>query len=706
MSGIFLLDWAALAVSLAITMLLVWLALVVFLNSEHRTWGIYLTSGGLLLGAFFFVAHSVLLAQSFNYSNPWLDVWWQIGWIPVILSPFAWYLVVLWYAGFWESTTSALHRRQRFFLYLNSIFTVMLVGLVLFGHPIPSYWESIRLDFTHVPLSVFGIPMIIVILPAYILFCLGLAVDALLRPGPTRRPLADVARSRARPWLLASSLLLVVVSLLVGWVLLHMLLFSRSSIDYNLLVDLSITLAKYDLLIATITGLSILCLGQAIISYEIFTGKALPRQGLRRYYFSAVLLFGGISLFVAGAYTLRFSTIYGLLLVLLITTAYFAILTWRSFLERDWAIRQLRPFVASQRLYDQILLGSSENPATFDAAVPFGALCQNVLDTRKAALIALGPLAPLVPEPLLFMTEPGHAPPDIMQICPQCSAPDVIAVPLDAHAADGYTWAIPLWSERGLIGMLLLGEKAGYGFYTQEEIEVARASGERLVDAQAGVEIIRRLTDLQREQMVAAQVIDRQTRRTLHDEILPALHTSILSLGSTSSGHAETVKPVVQELSTLHRQISTLLRDLPAPFSPDIQRLGLLSALRNLVQEDLSGLFDRTTYHQSDGSEEFAAALPALTIDVLFYASREAIRNAAHHARGDLPLHLNVSILHDSHFQIVIEDNGVGIPFSKGISPNGSGQGLAIHSTLMAVIGGSLTIETKANQYTRVILAI
>jgi signal transduction histidine kinase len=706
MSGIYLLDWAALAVSLAITMLLVWLALVVFLNSEHRTWGIYLTSGGLLLGSSFFVAHSVLLAQTFNYSNPWLDVWWQIGWIPVILSPFAWYLVVLWYTGFWESRTSSLYRRQRFFLYLNSIFTVVLISLVLSGHPIPSYWESIRLNFSHVPLSVLGIPIIILTLPAYILFCLGLAVDALLRPGPTRRPFADIARSRARPWLLASSLLLVMVSLLVGWVLIHMLIFSRTPLDYNRLIDLTITLAKYDLLIAATTGLSILCLGQAIISYEIFTGKALPRQGLRRYYFSAVLLFGGISLFVAGAYTLKFSTIYGLLLVLLVTTAYFAILTWRSFLERDWAIRQLRPFVASQRLYDQILQGSSENPAAFDAAVPFNALCRDVLDTRQAALIALGSLAPLVTEPLHFMTEPGNALPDIMQICPQCSSPDVIAVPLDAHEANGYVWAIPLWSERGLIGMLLLGEKAGRGFYTQEEIEVARASGERLVDAQAGVEIIRRLADLQREQMVAAQVIDRQTRRMLHDEILPALHTSILNLSPASSSHSENVKPVVQELSTLHRQISTLLRELPASYSPDLQRLGLLSALRSLVQEELSGLFDKTTYHQMDDIEEFAAALPARTADVLFYASREAIRNAAHHARGDLPLHLHVSIVSDDGFRIVIEDNGIGIPFFTGMSPNGSGQGLAIHSTLMAVIGGSLTIETKSNQYTRVILSI
>jgi signal transduction histidine kinase len=704
MSGIFLLDWIALAVSLAITMLLVWLSLVVLLNSEYRTWGIYLTSGGLLLGAFFFVAHTVLLAQTDNAANPWLDVWWRIGWLPVILSPFAWYLVVLWYTGFWESQSSSLYRRQHLFLYFNSIVTLVLIGLVLSGYAIPSYWQSIQLEFTNVPLSLFGIPIIVVKLPAYILFCLALAVDGLLRPGPTRRPFADVARSRARPWLLASSLLLVVVSLLVGWVLFLMLFSSRLDLDTTHLVNLSISLAKYDLLIALLTGLSILCLGQAIISYEIFTGKALPRQGLRRYYYSAILLFGGISLFVSGAYKLQFSTIYGLLLVLLIATAYFAILTWRSFLERDWAIRQLRPFVASQRLYDQIIQGTSEHPATFDATAPFHALCRDVLDTRQAALIALGPLAPLVTQPLIFPSDPNQILPDVGQICTQYSSPDSIAIPLDKRDVNGYAWGIPLWSERGLMGMLLLGEKAGRGFYTQEEIEVARASGERLVDAQAGVEILRRLANLQREQMVSAQVIDRQTRRTLHDEILPALHTSILNLGSAATDHASFVKPIVQDLSALHRQISTLLRDLPQPQSPDLQRQGLLNALRILVLDDLAGLFDQTTFHQAEGIEAVASAYSPLTLDVLFYASREAIRNAAQHARSDLPLHLKVSVFFDNVFTITIEDNGIGIPFSKHSNENG--QGLAIHSTLMAIIGGSLTVETKPNQFTRITLTI
>jgi hypothetical protein len=100
LSGVFLLDWTALAVSLANTMLLVWLSMVVWLNSEQRTWGIHLTSGGLLLGACFFIVHSILLSQpitleidgwmyggssagSLLFFHPSPGTWWYYG-MPVI----------------------------------------------------------------------------------------------------------------------------------------------------------------------------------------------------------------------------------------------------------------------------------------------------------------------------------------------------------------------------------------------------------------------------------------------------------------------------------------------------------------------------------------------------------------------------------------------------------------------------------------------
>jgi signal transduction histidine kinase len=99
-------------------------------------------------------------------------------------------------------------------------------------------------------------------------------------------------------------------------------------------------------------------------------------------------------------------------------------------------------------------------------------------------------------------------------------------------------------------------------------------------------------------------------------------------------------------------------------------------------------------------------AFTGLTADVLFYASREAIRNAAQHARGHQPLNLKVTVSNETGFQIMIEDDGVGMLPTINTGEIKTGQGLALHSTLMAIIGGSLTVETKPAEYTRVILKI
>src|SRR4029078_12727880 len=113
------------------------------------------------------------------------------------------------------------------------------------------------------------------------------------------------------------------------------------------------------------------------------------------------------------------------------------------------------------------------------------------------------------------------------------SSPEVICVALVGEQYGGAVWAVPLWSERGLIGVLLLGDKHDGGLYTQEEIEIARATGERLIDTRASAEMARRLMTLQRQRLAESQVVDRRTRRVLHDDVLPQLHTAMLLLQST-----------------------------------------------------------------------------------------------------------------------------------------------------------------------------
>jgi signal transduction histidine kinase len=264
-------------------------------------------------------------------------------------------------------------------------------------------------------------------------------------------------------------------------------------------------------------------------------------------------------------------------------------------------------------------------------------------------------------------------------------------------------WAVPLWSERGLIGLLLLGEKSDGGFFSQEEIEIARASGERLVDIQASTAMARRLMALQRQRLAEGQVLDRRGRRMLHDEALPRLHTALLALSRLppeQPAHPEQTGQSAKDeaidlLVEVHHQISDLLRQIPAATAPELARLGLAGALQQVLENELKDAFDGVSWQVTPAAAAHLPGLPALSAEVIFYAAREAMRNAALHAR---PISSNTPL------RLSIQDDGVGLQ-SHPASP-GSGQGLALHSTLMAVIGGSLALESTPGEYTRVVLSL
>ena len=82
MTGNFWLDWALMAVSLIDVTLISWLGLTVLLNAERRAWGVWLAGWGLLLGALFFVSHTVVLGLGPDFASRGLEWWWRAGWVP------------------------------------------------------------------------------------------------------------------------------------------------------------------------------------------------------------------------------------------------------------------------------------------------------------------------------------------------------------------------------------------------------------------------------------------------------------------------------------------------------------------------------------------------------------------------------------------------------------------------------------------------
>ncbi len=735
MTWLFLLDWAVRGLSFFNTIALLWLGLAVLLNAQERRWGTLAAGGGLVLGGLFFAGHTTVVAREFGTFDAEMELWWRLGWLPFVSPPYIWYGVMAWYAGVLQAR---LHRVGVVLLGLVGIFAL---GMIVVISPLPSYSELLY-QRQHAAPELGEVPIVVLLYPAYSILCIILALMALRRPAATRRFMGDLARSRARPWLVAVSGVLLFVSLLVGAMATWIVRGVQSG-QLVLMAPNTVALLKgFDLGISALLALAIVLTGRAIVSYEVFTGKALPRGGLYGQWRNSIILaasFGGLMAISLG---LPVAPIFRLIFATVLITLLFALHSWRVYADREASIERLRPFVTSERLYERLLTDSEGTMPTVpddgDAAARFTALCRDVLGARVAYLVALGPLAPLAGPPLAY--PPGVAGPNINasmlgELIARCDSPQLMCLAIDPARFAGAVWAVPLWSERGLVGILLLGTKVDDGLYTQEEMELARASGERLVDTQASAQMARRLMALQRQRLTESQIIDTRARRALHDEILPRLHAALLTLGAAiprarmagREGPVALVDPVddaVAQIAEAHREIANLLRAMPSPSAPRIAAAGLLGALRQLIDGELAGSFESVIWQVSPAAEQALRALPPLPGEVLFGAAREAVRNAARYGRAadhGSPLTLTIGATREAgRLELRVEDDGVGIGSSlasPGPSkadesgagatvPIGSGQGLGLHSTMMAVIGGTLSADSAPGTGTRITLTL
>ena len=705
MTGLFPLDWAVVAVSLFNTVLLLWLGLTVLLNAERRAWGVWMAGGGLLLGSAFFVSHSAILGHDLHYATGGLEFWWRVGWMPVIALPSAWYVVMLWYAGFYSDERAPLRRRHLAWLVLSALLALGMVGLFLFGNPLPAYRQVAVLQWSVTP-SIAGIPLLFLIYPVYVVLCIVLSLDALRHPGLSGRTMGDLARLRARPWLVATSLVLLLVSLLVAGGMAWILMNAQRRTVLAIYREMASTIAWLDLIIASLIAVSVLLLGQAIVSYEIFTGRTLPRRGFLRHWRNAVILALGYSALVSWTLTIHLRPMYSLLLTAILMVGFYVLLSWRSFAERERTIAQLRPFAASQRLYDSLLVPAN---ADVDVAALFRVLCDEVLGVRAAYLFPMGPLAPLVASPLVYPDdhELPHWP--VGEMIAQIESAHAAYVPLEPSPDGDARWAVPLWSERGLIGVLLLGAKRDGGLYSEEEIEIARAGGERLLDTLAAVETAQRLMALLRQRIAQVRVMEGRGRRVLHDQVLPQLHAAVLYL--SGAGEDPAVAQAVEALTDAHHQVSDLMRDAASDTPQGLAERGLIAALHALIDENFRGAFADVVWSVSPQAETSVGRLPPYVVQVVFFAAQELIRNAARHGRGhgDRPLRLQVVVEATDGIRLVVEDDGVG--YHPGAKPSpekasSGGRGLRFHSTMLAAVSARLEVAALPAGGTRGQIAI
>ena len=688
-SDLLFFSGAVLTLSVFNTLLLLWLGFTVLLNAARPNLSLRLAGAGLLAGGVFFIAHTAAVIQDTTAAEAARGIAWHVGWLALVVTPAAWYGAILSHMGYWEKPATRLHREHYPLVVLTKVTAVALAGLAVFARPVPSELQLISLYFASTP-TVAGLPLLPLLYPLFVLLCTGGALLALRHPEPEAEGPQAPARVRARPWLVYSALALFAVGVFVAILLVWMVSYAgRNSLA--IMREQPLLEAYWlDCAISLLISMAIVMIGESVVAYEIFMGRILPRQGLRRQWHNALVIAGGYSLAGGAGFALQFSLTY-LTYIILFATVFlalaYALVSWSTYTEHERYLRQLRPFVTSEHVFEALL---SAAPAAAGRAAPFEALCRVVLGAARAYLLPAGSLTALVPSPLVY---PEGETPELegAELLAQGASPETVCLPLDPARYAGAVWAVPLWSARGMIGLFLLGEKRDGGLYAQEEMEIARASGERLLDTMASATLAQRLMALQRQRFTESQVLDQRSRRTLHDDILPALHAAMLQL----SGRGENAEALAQ-LGEVHRQVSALLREMPTGLASQVSTRGLLPALRQMVEQELASAFDTVTWEVEPEAEAQAHTIPALTADVVFYAAKEAIRNAARHGRGGeatRPLHLTVAARWHHGLELRLSDDGVGRTASAPAIPT-SGQGLALHSTLMTVIGGSLLSES------------
>jgi signal transduction histidine kinase len=300
----------------------------------------------------------------------------------------------------------------------------------------------------------------------------------------------------------------------------------------------------------------------------------------------------------------------------------------------------------------------------------------------------------------------------------------------------------------------VLGPRTDCAGYTSADLAVARACGQRILDAVGEFAATQAIVSLARRRGLETELSAALPRRVLHDEVLPRLHLAMLRLESVR-GRVQTQLPgrsgpakagvisappaadvevqtelqaVVTELGHAHHDLAVLMRAAPAT---NLRRLehGLAAVLRSSLDGEFRGTFDEVEWQSTQDACAAANRLPPIVADLLLGAALEAIRNSGRHGRGgDLHRHLRLCVELEADEQNVtvrVTDDGVGIqseathggqtdqssPSDDSLEMvaivNGSTRtGLLAHGALVALVGGSLAVRNHPGPGTSVTIRV
>jgi signal transduction histidine kinase len=678
-AGIFI---GAQAVSLFDTVLLLWLGLTVLLTGDRRKEATIAGGVGLLLGSLFFMGHTLLIAHTVNFFGGGVNVVWRVMWFVLVAAPYFWGLAIFYYSG--DPATGRWVRRI-----LTAAMFFMVLSL-FFVFPLPTF-----LEFVLAPALA---PVIAWLYVPYLFLCFVLPLIALRQPRTHDVLWRDPFR-RARPWLIAAAMMLTAAVIAFAYtayiIVPHAI--PLSTFTLNTLRELYFA----DEVVAGFIGLAIIFLGRAVLSNSVLTERLQAGSGLFARWRNVVGVAIVGSLFVALLYNLEIQPIYSVLLTVILAVMAYALFNWRQYVEHEEFMRRLNPFVTSLHLHERLLTSDADNEQ--ESRELFTALCRDALRTTHACLLFEGSISGSPERQRIDYRWPADQ--EALLHAPLTHA-------IAWSRLDVDHWAYALSDSRGAIGRLILGPKLDGNEYNVQELQVASACAERILDALAGEQLARVAVSLLQQRIAQVQVMSAQHKRILHDEVLPQIHLALLKIEALrTAGQAvgapdnSKIDEATTALTQAHRRIAALVREMSNAVPTRLESEGLAAALQSALDHDFRDSFDRVEWHVDPAAAERAKRLPLFASEVIFFAAQEAMRNAAKHGRGgdaQRQLHLDVALQNGAGLKLVISDDGVGRPIDPVDGEAGSG--LRFHGAMLAVIGGTLSVEDRSGGGTQVVI--
>jgi signal transduction histidine kinase len=204
-------------------------------------------------------------------------------------------------------------------------------------------------------------------------------------------------------------------------------------------------------------------------------------------------------------------------------------------------------------------------------------------------------------------------------------------------------------------------------------------------------DLIGRLIDIQEEER------DRIARE-LHDSLsqtMALISVDIEQLTHLRSRSMPAVREGLRKVLDRVRSISTEIRRMSDELHPSkLDRLGLTAAIRGFCRE----ISIQGKLHAQFESKSVPDPLPREVALCLYRVAQEALQNTIMHSGAS-----NATVtLQGSPFEIRLSIKDEGIGFAPGLSARKQGLGLISMRERLRLVGGTLSVESRPSQGTRI----